>query len=503
MIDTLLKSLELITDPHTLGVMLMAAVFGLFVGAIPGLTATMATALLIPFTFFMDPVPAIAAIVTTVATAIFAGDIPGALLRIPGTPASAAYCDESYAMTKKGQSERALGIALVTSVIGGLTGSIVLSMSAPVLAEFALQFSSYEYFWLACLGLSCAVIISTGSTLKGFVSLFIGLFIATIGIDGTAGYPRFTFGSVELMGGVSFIPAMIGMFAISEVLRYVASNRTIIEVPQQAVGSIFGGLGAVLYKYKLNIFRGSSIGAVVGILPGAGADIAAWISYAISKKRSREPEKFGTGHPEGLVDAGAANNASLAGAWVPAIVFGIPGDSITAIVIGVLYMKGMNPGPMVFIEKPELIYSVFIAFFIANLALLPLGFGAIKLSRQILRIPRRVLMPVILIFCMVGAFAINNTVFGITVMLVLGVIAYLMEENGFPVAPAILGIVLGNMVEDNFMASMIKADGDPLGFFSRPIAATLGVLTIALWSAPLLLRIFRRAKEASATNNSS
>ncbi len=490
--ETLLKSFALISEPQTLGVMLLAAIFGLFVGAIPGLTATMATALLIPFTFFMDPVPAVAAIVTTVATAIFAGDIPGALLRIPGTPASAAYCDESYAMTRKGLAERALGIALVTSVIGGLTGSVVLSLSAPMLAEFALQFSSYEYFWLACLGLSCAVIISTGSTLKGFVSLFIGLFIATIGIDGTAGYPRFTFGSVELMGGVSFIPAMIGMFAISEVLRYVASNRTVITMPKQPVGSVFKGLGAILSKYRFNILRGSSIGAVVGILPGAGADIAAWISYAISKKRSREPEKFGTGHPEGLVDAGSANNASLAGAWVPAIVFGIPGDSITAIVIGVLYMKGMNPGPMVFIERPELINAVFLAFFIANLALLPLGFLAIKLSRHILRIPRRFLMPVILIFCMVGAFAINNTVFGITVMLVLGVIAYLMEENGFPVAPAILGIVLGNMIEDNFMASMIKADGDPLGFFSRPIAATLGVVTIALWLIPLLTMGYRK-----------
>ena len=497
--ETIFKSFALIADPSTLGVMLLASVFGLFVGAIPGLTATMATALLIPFTFFMDPVPAIAAIVATVATAIFAGDIPGALLRIPGTPASAAYCDETYAMTKKGLAERALGIALVTSIIGGLAGSIVLSLSAPVLAEFAIQFSSYEYFWLACLGLSCAVIISTGSTLKGFVSLFIGLLIATIGIDGTAGHPRFTFGSVELMGGVSFIPAMIGMFAISEVLRYVASNRNAIAVPQQPVGSVFSGLGAILYKYKLNIFRGSSIGAVVGILPGAGADIAAWICYAISKKRSKEPEKFGTGHPEGLVDAGAANNASLAGAWVPAIVFGIPGDSITAIVIGVLYMKGMNPGPMVFIERPELIYAVFIAFFIANLTLLPLGFGAIRLSRQILRIPRKVLMPVILMFCMVGAFAINNTVFGISVMLVLGIIAYLMEENGFPVAPAILGIVLGNMVEDNFMASMIKADGDFLGFFSRPISATLGVITIALWLSPLLVMLVRRARERSNT----
>lgn len=490
--DTLLKSLELISDPATLGVMLLAAMFGLFVGAIPGLTATMATALLIPFTFFMDPVPAIAAIVTTVATAIFAGDIPGALLRIPGTPASAAYCDESYAMTKKGLAERALGIALVTSVIGGLTGSVVLSLSAPMLAEFAIQFSSFEYFWLAVLGLSCAVIISTGSTLKGFVSLFIGLFIATVGIDGTAGHPRFTFGSVELMGGVSFIPAMIGMFAISEVLRYVASNRTVVDMPPQPRGGVFKGLGATLNKYRINILRGSSLGAVIGILPGAGADIAAWIAYAISKKRSKEPEKFGTGHPEGLVDAGSANNASLAGAWVPAIVFGIPGDSITAIVIGVLYMKGMNPGPMVFISNPELIYAVFLAFFLANLALLPLGFAAIKLSRHILQIPRRILMPIILVFCMVGAFAINNTVFGISVMLVLGIIAYLMEENGFPVAPAILGIVLGNMVEDNFMASMIKADGDPMGFFSRPIAATLGVITIALWLVPLIRMLLRR-----------
>lgn len=494
--DIIIKAFFLIAEPQTLGLMFLAAVFGLFVGAIPGLTATMATALLIPFTFFLDPVPAIAIIVTTVATAIFAGDIPGALLRIPGTPASAAYCDESYAMTNKGLGERALGIALVTSVIGGLVGSVVLSLGAPILAEFALQFSSYEYFWLACLGLSCAVIISTGSTLKGFVSLFIGLFIATIGIDVTAGHPRFTFGSVELMGGVSFIPAMIGMFAISEVLRYVASNRDVIAAPPRAKGGVFVGLAPILKRYKLNVARGSVIGAVVGLLPGAGADIAAWISFAISKKRSKEPEKFGTGHPEGLVDAGAANNASLAGAWVPATVFGIPGDSITAIAIGVLYMKGLNPGPMVFILNPEMIYAVFMAFFVANLLLLPLGFAAIKLSRHILQIPRRVLMPLILIFCMVGAFAINNTVFGISVMLVLGILAYLMEENGFPVAPAILGIVLGKMVEDNFMASMIKADGDPMGFFSRPIAATLGIITIGLWLMPLIKLLFRNQRRS-------
>ncbi len=455
----------------------------------------MATALLVPVTFFMDPVPAIAAIVSTVAMAIFAGDIPGALLRIPGTPASAAYCDEAYALTKKGKAELALGTGLVCSAIGGLIGSLVLAITARALAEVAIQFSSFEYFWLACLGLSCAVIISTGSTLKGIVSLLIGLFIATIGIDITAGYPRFTFGSVELMGGVSFIPAMIGMFAVSEVLRYVASTHERKPMAQQRIGNVFKGLGPVLVRYKLNILRGGLLGTAIGILPGAGADIAAWITYAVSKKFSKEPEKFGTGHVEGLVDAGTANNAGLSGAWVPALVFGIPGDSITAIVIGVLYMKGMNPGPTVFLARPELIYAVFIAFFVANLALIPLGLMAIRLSRQILHVPRRVLMPIILMFCIVGSFAINNTVFGVTVMLILGIMAYVMEENGFPVAPTILGIVLGPMLEDNFMSSMIKADGSLTGFFSRPIAATLGALFILLWLLPLvgLLRARRQA----------
>jgi putative tricarboxylic transport membrane protein len=491
-----LQAAGLVFDPYVLGVMLAAALFGLFVGSIPGLTATMATALLVPVTFFMDPVPAIAAIVTTVAMAIFAGDIPGALLRIPGTPASAAYCDEAYAMTTHGKAELALGTGLVCSAIGGLIGSLVLAVTARALAEVAIQFSSFEYFWLACLGLSCAVIISTGSTLKGFVSLLIGLFIATIGIDITAGHPRFTFGNVELMGGVSFIPAMIGMFAVSEVLRYVASTHERKPMAQQRIGNVFRGLGPILRRYKLNLVRGGVLGTAIGILPGAGADIAAWITYAISKRFSKEPQKFGTGNVEGLVDAGAANNAGLSGAWVPALVFGIPGDSITAIVIGVLYMKGMNPGPTVFLAQPELIYAVFIAFFVANIALIPLGFVAIRMARQILHVPRRVLMPIILMFCIVGSFAINNTVFGVTVMLVLGVMAYLMEENGFPVAPTILGIVLGPMLEDNFMSSMIKADGSLLGFFSRPIAAALGILLILLWLVPLIGLLRRRNASA-------
>ena len=478
-----------------------SALFGLFVGSIPGLTATMATALLVPITFFMDPIPAIAAIVTCVATAIFAGDIPGCLLRIPGTPASAAYVDEAYAMTRKGQAEKALGTALVCAVLGGMFGAIVLSLAAPQLADVALKFSSFETFWLACLGLTCAVIISADKPLKGVVSLFLGLFISVIGIGVVAGYPRYTFDNVELMGGVSFIPAMIGMFAISEVLRYVTTTHHIPRVTQESFGNMFRGIGGTLKSYWPNLLRSSTIGTAIGILPGAGADIAAWVAYATGKKFSKTPEKFGTGHVEGLVDAGSANNAGLGGAWVPALVFGIPGDSITAIAIGVLFMKDMTPGPTLFLMNPEKVYAVFVLFFVTNLFLLPLGFAAIKASRQILRIPSHALMPIIMMFCIVGAFAINNTVFGVTVMLVLGVIAYVMEENGFPVAPTILGIVLGPLLEDNFVTSMIKSDGSFLGFFERPIAGGLGVVTLLVWFVPLFIFIYKKRHRPTPPTN--
>ncbi|MFM8613441.1 MAG: tripartite tricarboxylate transporter permease, partial [Alphaproteobacteria bacterium] len=232
----------------------------------------------------------------------------------PGTPASAAYTDESYAMTQKGQLNLNMGVNLVFSVAGGLIGVAVLIAAAPVLAEFALNFSSFEYFWLACLGLTCAVFLTNADPVKGFLSLFIGLLLATIGIDPSAGFPRFTFGEVELMQGVNFIATMIGMFAVSELLRGVTSLREAGQVVVQQVGNMFRGLGDVARRYWFNFLRGSAIGTVIGALPGAGADIAAWISYAVSKRFSKEPEKFGTGHVEGIVDSTSANNSALGGA---------------------------------------------------------------------------------------------------------------------------------------------------------------------------------------------
>jgi putative tricarboxylic transport membrane protein len=479
------QAFSMVFDPYNIVVMLAASLFGLFVGAVPGLTATMAVALLVPVTFFMAPIPAIAAIVTATAMAIFSGDIPGCLLRMPGTPASAAYTDEAYAMTRKGEAEIALGAGLVFSAVGGLFGTAVLMVAAPTLAEFALKFSSFEYFWLVLMGLTCAVFISSDRPLKGLVSLFAGLLIACVGLGNPGAYPRFTFGNIELLGGIGLIPLMIGMFAVSEIIRFVVNMEPELAIMDKPIGNVFKGMWGLAVKYPLQILRGSALGTLIGALPGAGADIAAWMSYAMSKRLSKEPEKFGTGHVEGIVESGSANNSALAGAWIPALVFGIPGDSITAIVIGVLYMKNMNPGPSLFTNNPQNIYAVYLLFIIANLIMIPLGWMCIKVAKRILQVPRHVLMPVILLFCIVGSFAINNTGFDVAIMLVAGFIAYLLEENEFPIAPAILGVVLGGMLEENLVTSVIKSDGSLVTFFSRPIAATLAAITFAVWLWPL------------------
>ena len=480
--DPIITAFGLVFQPYVLLVILLSALFGLFVGAIPGLTATMATALLVPVTFFMAPIPAVAAIVTATAMAIFSGDIPSALLRMPGTPASAAYTDEAYLLTRQGKAEIALGSGLVFSVLGGIFGTLVLIIAAPMLAEVALKFSSYEYFWLVMLGFTCAIFIAGTDPLKGCVSLLLGLLVSVVGLENPAAHPRYTFGNADLLGGIPLIPLMIGMFAISEVLRYATTVVRPVLGTDKPFGSVFTGMWGLIKKYPVQLLRGSALGTLVGALPGAGADIAAWMSYGMSKRFSKEPEKFGTGHVEGIVESGAANNSALGGAWIPALVFGIPGDSITAIAIGVLYLKNMNPGPTLFVDNPQNIYAVFIVFILAQLLMLPLGWLAIKVAKQLLRIPGEILMPIILLFCVVGSYAINNTLFGVVVMVVAGVLAFFMERWGFPVAPTILGVVLGTMLEEHFFSSLIKADGRLLAYFERPIAGVLGVATVAIWA---------------------
>lgn len=486
MIADLLGGLALVATPDTLLSIVVASFFGFTVGALPGLTATMAVALLIPITFLLSPIAAIASIVSAAAMSIFAGDIPGALLRIPGTPASAAYMADANALVQKGEAGFVIASSAVFGTIGGTVGTLILIAASPVLADFALSFSSFEFFWMGCLGLSCAVLVAGDDLLKGLAALMIGLLIACVGMDYTTGYPRFTFGSWALLEGISFIPALIGMFALPEILRLMSEQATLRRLPRGEPGSPLAKVARAGRRYWWPSLRGSVMGTGIGSLPGAGADIAAWISVAVTRRATKEPEKWGKGHIEPVVAGGSANSAALAGAWIPALVFAIPGDTITAIAIGVLYLKGVNPGPMVFVENAQMVYAVFLVFFLANLMLLPFGWIAIRMAGLVLRVPPNVIAPVLLILACLGAFAINNDMSGLLVMLGLGGLAMIMNAAGLPLAPTVLGIVMGRIVEQNLMQSLISTQGALAGFFERPGSAVLGVLTLGLWSFAIL-----------------
>lgn len=485
----LLEAFRLVAQTDVIIAILAASVYGLVVGSLPGLSATMATALLVPITFYLSPIAAIATIIAASAMAIFSGDIPGCLLRIPGTPASAAYTDEAYAMTRKGQAELALGAGLWFSAIGGIVGTLSLVLMAPALAEMALSFSTFEYFWLAFLGLMCATLVARSSPIKAIAAMFIGLLVSCIGMENPAGTPRFTFGITDLLGGIEPIPALVGVFAVSEVMRAMLTPEP-PPLPKRRFGSILAGQWKLTKKYQWPMWRGNIIGIIIGVLPGAGADMAAWVSYAMSKRFSKEPEKFGTGHPEGLVEAGASNNASLASGWVPSLLFGIPGDTITAIAIGVLYMKGLNPGPTLFTERASSMYALYLIFIIANIIMIPLGILMIRAASHVLKAPRSSVMPVIVLLCAVGAFATGNNLFSVLLVALFGCLGFAMERNGYPVAAMVLGIVMGSMVETNFVTSLIKSDNSVLPFFERPVSAVLAFMTGAalLWPLALLFR---------------
>lgn len=490
--DYLVPALNMVFQADTLLVLLLASLFGFVVGVLPGVTATMAVALMVPITFALSPLAAIASIVSAAAMVMAAGDVPGALLRIPGTPASAAYVEDAHKLTLQGRAGYILGVGAICSMLGGVLGSSVLIFAAPLLADVALKFSVFEFFWLSALGLSCAIFVAGDDAIKGGFALLIGLIISCVGMEYSSGTPRFTFGNADLLEGVSFIPALIGMFALPEILRsFLRTRKGAGETAATAVDEWRNAFKSV-WNYRKVVARSSGLGSFIGMLPGASADIAAWMSTAVARRLSRDPKKWGTGHVEGVIAGSSSNNAALSSAWIPALVFAIPGDTITAIAIGVLYLKGMNPGPAVFINNADLVYAVFIVFLLANLLLLPFGWIAIRIAKVVLMIPQRLIMPVLLVLAVIGSFAINNDFSGIAVMFWVGILAYILEECGIPIAPIVLGIVLGKIVEQNLMQSLISTQGNLLGFFERPLSAILGGITLAVWCFPLLRRLSRR-----------
>jgi TctA family transporter len=502
-------------DPSLWLIVLASAAYGTFMGSIPGLTATMATALLVPLTYWLDPVSALATIVTATACAIFSGDIPSTLLRIPGTPASAAYTEDAYGFTRRGQPDRALGVALVSSVVGGLFGAVVLILLGPQLARAASWFSAAEYFWLYLLGLSCALIIEQESLAKGVLAVLLGLLLSTVGLGAAHTEARFTFGRPELYQGINFIPAMIGLFGMSEVLKNLLrlggpgeAEAAAAQVPvpkswPRWIAAIVAEPTRLMIRRPWASFRSGVIGTAIGILPGAGADIASWVTVAVTRRTQRGPATGEQPALERLCDAGNANNAALAGAWIPALVFGIPGDSITAIVIGVMLMKNIKPGPEIFTAQAVLVDSLYLLFILANVLLLPIGLLAIRTGSLVIRVPRRVLMPVILLACLLGSYSINGSRFDVGVMLVMGVLGFVLERRGVPLGPVVLGLILGGPLEERFLQTATGSGDSLLGFINRPLAALLGLTWAGLWISMLLLAARRRRSGHQSTTEPS
>ncbi len=478
---------------ESLVALVLGSLYGAIFGALPGLTATLALSLFIPIALFLEPTVAFSAIVGITATAIFAGDVGAVAVRIPGTPASAAYTEEIHELGRRRSPALALGIAAFASALGSLVGVVFLVGGSLGLAQVAKQFSSFEYFWLVLLGIISGIL-ATPSLLKGMLAFAFGMLIATVGVDPALGTPRFTFGNVSLLGGVPFIVALIAFFGLSEVLRalydrHQPAPRPSAEATQHQVArSYFLEAPLLVLRQRWLLLRSSLLGTFVGFLPGAGSDLAAWMSANLARMRKNRGEQ--------VVVAGAgSNNAAVAGTWIPALSLGIPGDTLTAIVLGMFMVLGITPGPDLFRNNFGLVLQIYGAFFLVSVFLLPLsGFIAASLVNQLIRIPRPLLLGGVMGLCLVGTYAINRNPADLYLMLVLGAFGLLLQKGGFPLGQLILGLVLGPLLEQYLMVSLIKTHWDLTAFFSRPVALGLALANLLLVLGMLYLRA-RQARQ--------
>lgn len=487
-----METLSLITaglsnfaDPYALFLIVAGSMLGIFFGAIPGLTATMGMAIFLPVTFTMSDVNGIIFLIGIYVGSCYSGSLSAILVNIPGTPSAIATSFDGYAMAQKGKAGEAIGYSTVSSAIGGFFGIFILMFAAPVLANFALDFGAQEYTGIALLGISIVSYISFGSTMKGLIGGTIGLLLATIGQDVISGYPRFTFGSENLQAGLQMIPVMVGFFGVTEVLTKLEKQDNIKIVAAK--------IGKVVPRFK-KIFRftpmmalSSAIGTFVGAVPAAGGAIASMAAYGIQKRISAKSEKFGSGIPEGVVAAEAANNAAVGGAFVPMLSLGIPGDPQTAILIGALMINGLAPGPMLFLTRPDLISTIYLGNLLSVLCFLVIGLAGARYYARLIHVPKHYLLPAILIFCIIGSFALRNTIFDVWVLLGCGVFGYLLQKLGIMPAPVILGFVLGPILEDNFRRSLIMSNGDWTTFLTRPISLSLILINLLILFGPVLI----------------
>lgn len=482
-LDLLGSSVAGFFQPRHLTYTFGAVLMGIVVGCLPGLSATLTISLLTTLTIKLPANDAILILICAYAGTIYGGSRSAILLNIPGTAANAAACLDGYQLARKGQAGRAMGIATTGSVIGSVFGIICLAILTPALAEVALTFQSYEFFWLCLFGVMMSGSITGTSPLKGWIMGILGLFAAQIGQDGIHAHERFAYGNADIAGGLSLIPTLVGAFGAAEVLTVMSERFARPKI--HTVDSVIPRIGDVIRHWR-TILRSGVIGVYIGILPGVGEDMASWSSYAAAKRASKNPEMFGKGSVEGLIAAETGDNAAIPGGIIPALALAIPGSAPAAVLLAAMIIHGVRPGPMLMIENPTFVYDVVAMNMYATLAMLVFGIFLVRPLLAVLTVPRTVIMPVVFVLCTIGAFAIAQRLFDIWVMLFVGLVMFVLRRFGYHAAPFVLGLVLGDLLDKSLRRGLVISDGDISPFFTRPVSGGLAALTAValLWSIP-------------------
>ncbi len=476
-------------SPTTLLFLNIGLFGGIVIGALPGLTATLGVALMLPFTFGMEFIPGIALLLGSYCGAIYGGSITAILIKTPGTPASGATLLDGYPLAQQGKANLALDMALKASAIGGIISTIMLLLVAPQLARFALGFSPVEYFALALFGLTMISSISSGNLLKGLLSGMLGMLVSCVGMDPISATDRLTFGVTDLLQGISIIPAMVGLFAITEILQ--KSKKVFAPADEIAKFSKEILPFRQIKKYARTIIKSSMIGTFIGAVPGTGSTTSAFLAYNEARRSSPHPETFGTGELDGVAAAESANNAVTGAALIPLLTLGIPGDTVTAILLGALIMHGMYPGPTLFQTQGVTIYSIVAILMVVNVFMFLQGRVFIRVFANVTRIPTALLLPLLVILCITGAFACNNTTFDVILMLGFAIVGYILVELDFPVTPMVIAMILGPIAESSMRRALSMSDGSWMIFITRPISLTFILISMAALLFPVVRHFWR------------
>lgn len=498
MLSNLFLGLEALMTPQTILFLLIGTVFGLIIGALPGLTGNMAIALMVPITFGMEPITGLAFLTSIYCSSIFGGSISAILLGIPGTISSFATTLDGYPMAKQGKAGAALCISTLASVFGGLFSAVVLMCLTGVLADFALSFGPAEYFAVAVLGLSCIASIGGKSLLKGLLSGFLGLFVACIGMDPQNGIKRFTFGNINLLGGVTMVAALIGLFGVISVLKTAEKTKK-SDAQIMDVGSIWIGWKEI-GRLLPTMIRGSIIGTVIGIIPGAGTNVATFLAYDTERKISKDGDTFGKGNPKGVAAPESANNGVTGGSMVPLLALGVPGNATSALFLSALMLQGLATGPTLFTDHADITYALFLAFFITNVIMAPLGLFILRYMKKILSVPEELMGGIIMAFCVTGVFSISSNPFDVIICLVFGVIGYVFYKFEIPTAPLIVCLVLGSMAESQLRQALVASGGSYNFLYTRPITAIILLISLLSFFVPVISNAIKTVRRLRKPN---